>query len=63
MINNIINLFFLQFCVKSELEEQLSHKHVTVLSIEFDRRFMVSSQQGYNARKVLSVVYASFVLQ
>ena len=29
-------MLFLQLCVKSELEEQRSHKVVTVMSIEFD---------------------------
>ena len=41
-ICNRINLFFLH--VKSELEEQRSHKVVTVLSIKFDLLLLVSLQ-------------------
>ena len=41
---NRINLLFLHLCVKSELEEQRSHKVVTVMSIEFDLLLLVSLQ-------------------
>ena len=41
---NGINLLFLHLCVKSELEEQRSHKVVTVKSIEFDLLVLVSLQ-------------------
>ena len=35
---------FLRLCVKLELEEQRSHKVVTVMSIEFDLLLLVSLQ-------------------
>ena len=44
MICNQIILLFLHFCVKLELEEQRSHKVVTVKSIEFDLLLLVSLQ-------------------
>ena len=37
-------MLFLHLCVKSELEEQRSHKFVTVMSIEFDLLLLVSLQ-------------------
>ena len=37
-----INLLFLHFCVKSELEEQRGLKVVIVISIEFDLFLLVS---------------------
>ena len=35
VLRNRIKLLFLHLCVKSEVEEQRSHKVVTVMSIEF----------------------------
>ena len=37
-------MLFLHLCIKSELEEQRSHKVVTVKSIEFDLLLLVSLQ-------------------
>ena len=42
VIYNRINLFFLHLCLKWKLEEQRSHKVVTVKSIEFDLLLLVS---------------------
>ena len=44
VICNRINLLFLHLCVKSKLEEQWGHKVLTVMSIEFALRFLVSLQ-------------------
>ena len=42
MICNQVNLLFLHLCLKSEPEEQRSHKVVTVMSIEIDLLLLVS---------------------
>ena len=44
MICNQVNLLFLYLRLKSELEEQRSHKVVTTMSIEFDLRLLGSLQ-------------------
>ena len=42
MMCNQVNLLFLHLCLKSEPEEQRSHKVVTVMSIEIDLLLLVS---------------------
>ena len=69
MLCNRIDLLFLHFCVKSELEEQRSHKVVTVMSIEFDLllvslqytdfRTLHNSNLGGGGRRVLEGVLDS----
>ena len=51
LICNRINLLFLHLCVKSELEEQRSHKVVTVMSIEFDLFLLECAVRNQNIKK------------
>ena len=58
---NRIHFLFLHLSVKSEVEEQLSHKVAAVISVEVDVDLLASLQQLYQLKLTSWPVCSSYI--